>query len=196
MMREQILTTPRLVLRAWHLRDRLPFFEMSQDEEVMRYFPKLLSRVESDAQIEKMQALIEEKGWGFWAIERRDDGAFIGLTGLHEKEADFPNGPLVEVGWRVARRFWRQGYALEAASAALRCAFESLNLEEVYAFTVLNNTPSRRLMRRLGMSDLHRDFDHPALPAGHPLSRHCLYMISAERWRASPPERNGPLRGL
>ena len=188
-MREQLLTTPRLVLRAWHPRDREPFAEMSQDEEVMRYFPKLLNRGESDAQREKMQALIEERGWGFWAIERREDGAFIGLAGLHQKGADFPNGPLVEIGWRVARPFWRRGYALEAAKATLRFAFESLHLGEVYAFTVLSNTPSRRLMRRLGMSDLHCDFDHPDLPEGHPLCRHCLYMISAEQWRSSPRER-------
>ena len=190
-MGEPILTTPRLVLRGWQATDRVPFAEMSQDEEVMRYFPGLLSRTESDAQIEKMQAMIEERGWGFWVVERRKDGAFIGLTGLNQKGHDFPNGPLVEIGWRVARRFWRRGYALEAASAALRFAFEELNLKEVYAFTVLDNTPSRQLMRRLGLNDLHCDFDHPALAEGDPLCRHCLYMISAEQWRARPPEQSG-----
>ena len=187
------ITTERLLLRAWTPQDLSPFAALNQDAEVMRYFPRPLSQGESAANLERMQALIEAKGWGFWAIEDRQSGAFIGMTGLHQQGAEFPNGPLVEIGWRIARRFWRQGYALEAASASLDFAFDQLNLSVVHAFTPLLNIPSWRLMERLGMWNSDRDFDHPRLAQSDPLCRHCLYMISAKAWRErrdrSPQER-------
>ena len=84
----------------------------------------------------------------------------------------------VEIGWRFNVAHWRQGYALEAARAALDFAFEQLQLEEVVAFTVPANLPSQGLMQRLGMiRDEAGDFEHPRLPEGHALRPHVLYRI-------------------
>ncbi|CAH0532330.1 Acetyltransferase [Vibrio stylophorae] len=178
-----VLTTPRVIIRPWREEDRQPFAQMSQDPAVMRYFPNHLSLEQSHAMVDKMQQLIEENGWGFWALERQSDGAFMGLAGLHRQNSSFPNGPLVEIGWRLAQEFWHQGYAQEAAQAILTFAFERLKLAEVYAFTALCNAPSRQLMTRLGMKNCESDFDHPKLPVDHPLCRHCLYRISDLQWQ-------------
>jgi RimJ/RimL family protein N-acetyltransferase len=85
----------------------------------------------------------------------------------------------VEIGWRIAAKYWNRGFASEAARAALRFGFETLQLEEIVSFTVPGNLPSRRVMEKVGM--VHNptdDFDHPSLPAGHPLRRHVLYRIA------------------
>lgn len=173
------LKTERLVLRAWREEDKAPFFQMSQDTEVMRYFPALLSRVESDALADKAQGLITQNGYGFWAIERQDTNEFIGFVGLHRQpeNSGIPNAPMTEIGWRLARPHWRKGFALEAAQQAMQFAFGELALRHLYAFTTITNQPSQRLMLKLGMHNLNQDFNHPKLAKDHPLARHCLFGI-------------------
>ena len=95
----------------------------------------------------------------------------------------------MEIGWRLARAAWGRGYASEAASAALRWAFESLELDEVVSFTVPANTRSWKVMERIGMRRSPADdFDHPRLPEGDPLRRHVLYRMRTLDWSlASEP---------
>jgi ribosomal-protein-alanine N-acetyltransferase len=86
--------------------------------------------------------------------------------------------PCVEIGWRLARAYWGQGYATEGARASLRYGFETLGVTEIVAFTAVGNAPSRRVMDRIGMTrDPDGDFDHPLVPIGHPHRRHVLYRI-------------------
>ncbi|HSF98396.1 MAG TPA: GNAT family N-acetyltransferase [Ornithinibacter sp.] len=168
--------TERLVLRQWREDDREPFAQLNADPEVMRYFPAPLDRGQSDAMVDRMHDLIEERGWGLWAVERRDTGAFVGFTGLAVPRHPLPFLPCVEVGWRLARQAWGRGFATEAAREALRVGFDDLGLAEVVSFTAVSNTPSRAVMERLGMvRDMAEDFDHPALAVGDPLRRHVLY---------------------
>lgn len=176
-----LLKTERLVLRDWRKDDKAPFYQMSQDTEVMRYFPALLSREESDALADKAQGLISQNGYGFWAVERQDTGEFIGFVGLHHQpeNSGIPNAPMTEIGWRIARPHWRQGFAHEAARKAMQFAFSELALSQLYAFTTLTNLPSQSLMRKLGMHNLNQDFNHPKLAKGHPLARHCLFSKAA-----------------
>lgn len=113
----------------------------------------------------------------------REDAAFVGFTGLARVGFAAPFVPAVEIGWRLARPYWGQGYALEAARRALQFAFEDLQLDEVVSFTVPANQRSWGLMQRLGMHrDAAGDFEHPHLPVGHPLRPHWLYRISREAW--------------
>ena len=92
--------------------------------------------------------------------------------------------PCVEIGWRLAREHWGHGYATEAATAALAFAFGDRALEEIVAFTVPANIPSRRVMGRLGMRRLPADdFEHPAIAAGHPLRSHVLYRLRRADWK-------------
>ncbi len=175
-----VLRTRRLVLRPWTDADRGPFAAMGQDAEVMRYFPGLLDRAASDAFVDRRMQHFADCGWGLWVVDR--DG-FRGFTGLLPAPDALPCAPAVEVGWRLSREAWGHGYATEAAGAALSYGFEELGLAEIVSFTAALNAPSIAVMRRLGMTrDPDEDFDHPAVPDGHPVRRHVLYRMGAERW--------------
>jgi RimJ/RimL family protein N-acetyltransferase len=179
--RESTRSTPRLRLRRWRETDREPFAEMNRHPEVMRYFVRPLDRAESDALIDRIEAQFEERGFGLWVVERKDDEAFLGFTGLLIPKFDAHFTPCVEVGWRLDQRAWGHGYATEAASEALRFGFEEANLDQIVSFAPLPNIRSIRVMARLGMThDPQDDFDHPLVPAGHRLRRHVLYRLRRE----------------
>ncbi len=175
------LLSGRLRLRQWLAADLPAFAAMNADPEVMRYFPSALNRAESDALAARWAELIAERGWGFWAVEHRASAEFIGFVGLHQP-VDLPFSPCVETGWRLARHWWGQGLATEAARAALHFGFSELGLPEIVAFTSLLNRRSQAVMIRLGMRNSGRNFHHPRLPAGHALAEHCLYRLAREDW--------------
>lgn len=184
-MREAItLTTPRLLLRKWSESDRAPFAAMNADPAVMEFFPSVQSREMSDASINRWLEQFASQGWSNWAVELRATGEFIGFVGLSVPIRRLPFSPCVEIGWRLAKRYWGQGYASEAATAVLDCGFNRLKLEEIVSFTALSNLRSRAVMERIGMYNTHADFDHPALGEGHPLRRHCLYRLKREEFLA------------
>lgn len=166
--------TPRLVLREWRAEDRAPFVAMNADPAVMRHFPATLTAAETDNLMERNARLFAGHGFGMWAVEERSSGEFAGFIGLAVPElaADFT--PCVEIGWRLAARFWNRGLATEGAGAVLRYAYEAVGLDEVVSFTAVGNLPSRRVMEKLGLV-FDREFDHPGLDRGHPLCRHVLY---------------------
>ncbi len=179
------LRTDRLLLRRWRPADRAPFARLNADPEVMRWFPSPLSRQESDALADRIEAGFEARGWGLWALELQAAGRFIGFAGLSPVTFDAPFAPAVEIGWRLAREAWGSGFATEAGRAAVVCAFGELELGELVSFTAAGNVRSRAVMERLRLArDPADDFDHPLLPAGDPLRRHVLYRASAATWRA------------
>jgi len=181
--------TERLLLRRWREDDREPFAALNADPAVMEHFPARLARAESDAFVNRIGAQLDERGWGLWALEVRETGAFIGFTGLAVPRFEAHFTPAVEVGWRLARSAWGFGYASEAARAAVAVGFGELGLDEIVSFTASANTRSRAVMERIGMTRNEADdFDHPALPEGHPLRRHVLYRL------ASPSRRSGETR--
>lgn len=98
-----MLTTDRLLLRRWRDSDREPFAALNADPEVMRFFPSVLTREGSDAMIDRLDAGIEARGFGLWAVERRDTAAFIGFVGLSRPSFDPALADQVEIGWRLAR---------------------------------------------------------------------------------------------
>jgi RimJ/RimL family protein N-acetyltransferase len=177
------LRTDRLLLRRWRTEDLEPFAALNADREVMRHFPAPLSREQSDAVVERIEASFVEHGFGWWAVEA--DGGFVGFTGLSVPAFDAPFLPAVELGWRLARDAWGRGYATEAATAALEAAFGPLELPEVLSFTAATNTRSVRVMQRLGMSAVG-GFDHPRVPEGHLLRPHVLYRADAAGWVRPP----------
>jgi RimJ/RimL family protein N-acetyltransferase len=169
--------TERLRLRGWREEDRAPFAALNADPEVMRWFPGTLSRAESDALADRLQAALEDAGWGLWAVERMADQEFLGFTGLARVDFEAPFAPAIEIGWRFARDAWGHGYATEAAQAVARRALGPMELPELVSFTAAGNTRSRAVMERLGMRQ-DGEFDHPRLPAGHELRRHVLYRLA------------------
>jgi ribosomal-protein-alanine N-acetyltransferase len=173
------LRTPRLSLREWRDDDRAPFAAMSFDPAVMEYFLPFADRAATDAWIERMRAHNDEHGFAYWAVELPGVASLIGAVGLSRvRFAGFPFAPAVEIGWRLARPYWSQGYATEAARAVLEDAFGRLGLDEIVAFTLPVNHRSQAVMQRLGMTrDPADDFEHPGVSKGHPWRRHLLYRI-------------------
>ena len=173
------LVTERLRLRRWLPSDAQPFAELNADPRVMEYLSGPLSRADSDAMIERIEARFRENGFGFWALEIPGVAPLAGFVGLSVPRFEAHFTPCVEVGWRLAAAQWGQGYATEAARAALRFGFESLGLGAIVALTCTENLRSRRVMAKLGMRrDPRDDFEHPALPDGDPLRSHVLYRVS------------------
>ena len=190
--------TPRLLLRGFVDDDRSAFATINADPVVMEHYPAPLTRQQSDALVDRALATWGERGYGLWAVERRDAAAFIGYVGLWPVPDNGPvrarRDPFAEVGWRLRAADWGNGFATEAAAQALHLA-RALGLAEVVSFTAATNVRSQAVMRRLGMThDPRDDFDHPALPPGHILRRHVLH-----RWvphpgssAATPPQPRTP----
>ncbi|MDX1982738.1 MAG: GNAT family N-acetyltransferase [Bryobacteraceae bacterium] len=173
-----MLTTERILLRRFEARDREPFAAINADPEVMRYFPTVLTREETAAMLEQNEAHLVRHGFGFYAVELRDSGEFAGFIGLWAPSFDAHFTPCVEIGWRLAARFWNRGLGTEGARALLHYGFGALGLGEIVSFTTEGNLPSRRVMEKLGMRrDPADDFEHPRLPEGHPLRPHVLYRL-------------------
>jgi RimJ/RimL family protein N-acetyltransferase len=184
------LRTERLVLREWRDADLEPFAALNADPEVMEHLPALLTREQSDEMVGRLHARAAQGRPSLWAVEVPGHARFIGFVGLLEPAFEAHFSPCVEVGWRLAKEHWGQGYATEGARAALAWAFGDVGLDEVVSFTVPHNTGSRRVMEKLGMRrDPAEDFDHPHLPSGHPLRRHVLYRLSKADHDAADPLR-------
>jgi RimJ/RimL family protein N-acetyltransferase len=193
---EPELQTARLRLRRWMEADREPFAALNADPMVMEYSPDLLTRQQSDSLIEAIESGFEQRGFGLWAVEVRATGTFIGFTGLNEPSLEAHFTPTVEVGWRLARTAWGEGYATEAARASLAFGFEEIGLDQIVSFTSAENMRSRAVMERIGMTrNPDDDFDHPDLPNTHPLRWHVLYRSTEGRLLKNAKEREGR-RGL
>lgn len=178
----QRISSERLVLRRWRASDREAFAALNTEPRVLEFLPGALSRAESDALITRIEAHIDEHGFGFWAAEIPGVAACAGFVGLAVPRFDAHFTPCVEIGWRLAPEVWGKGYATEGARAVLDFAFDELGLEEVVSYTAPLNSASRRVMEKLGMThDPAQDFDHPLLPAGDPLRRMVLYRVTSDR---------------
>lgn len=171
------LHTTRLRMRGWTAADRDDFAVMNADPEVMEHFPSTLTREQSDSFVDRIDRVFTERGYGLWALEA--DGTFLGFTGLwppnfHDPFMDELPPPVVEVGWRLRRDAWGQGYATEAAREAVRFGFEALRLPQIVSFAVVGNLRSQAVMKRLGMT-LLTTYDHP-MPDHDPLPSVCYFL--------------------
>jgi RimJ/RimL family protein N-acetyltransferase len=176
------LATDRLVLRDWREDDWAPFFAGTNTPAVMRWLGGLLDADGMAATRARVEGCAAANGFCFWVVERKDDGAVLGFCGL--KRADAPGSSVtgaMEIGWRLREDAWGQGYAREAASAALDAAFERFDADEVVALTVIDNAASWGLMKRLGMR--HRpELDYADTRFEPPIRDHIVYSISRQEW--------------
>ncbi len=171
-----ILTTPRLLLRTFRLDDLPRYAALNAHPEVARYLGGALTREHSDSIAEWAQQCYEQEGLGLLAVERREDGAFLGMCGLHHQQS-YPDD--VEVGWRLAYEHWGHGYATEAATGWLDHGFGTLGLPRVISITDRPNVRSLAVMRRLGMV-----FDHEADVEDDGVVFHALvFSITGDQWR-------------
>ena len=172
------LITQRLKLRRWRDQDLEPFAALNACSEVMKNFPKKLTTEESNNFVEHMRREFEDEKLGLWAVELLDSKHFIGFVGLHKPTFEAHFTPCVEVGWRLAQKFWGFGYATEAAKAAMSDGYDRLGLVEIISMTSIHNTDSIKVMERLGMRRNPADnFLHPRIAPGDRLSEHVLYKL-------------------
>ncbi len=173
--------TERLILRQWQDADIPPFADMNQSEKVMQYFPKRLTRDESQAMVDRIKQHFMDYGFGLYAVERKDTQAFIGFVGLNKVGFSIPAlthlpAPVFEIGWRLDNKHWAQGFAFEAAKVVLEAAFNQFHLDLIVSFTAKINLPSIGLMQKLGLTHQSQDdFNHPVIDVNSPLSAHVLY---------------------
>lgn len=168
------INTERLVLRDWRESDLAPWAAMNADPEVREHLGPPLTADQAAASMRSFQDGLDRNGFGFWAVQVRASGEFIGFTGLDPVDDGMPFTG-VEAGWRLARSAWGHGYATEAALATLEYGFATVGLPEILAVTTATNLRSQAVMRRIGMTtDPAEDFDDPEVEEG-PLRRHVLY---------------------
>jgi RimJ/RimL family protein N-acetyltransferase len=154
---------------------------MSADPEVMIPLGGVVSESQALAEIARREAVFACFGFGRWVVERRADGAFVGVVGLALVHQSLPLPAGFEMGWRLVRDAWGQGFASEAAKASIADAFDRCGLTEVFAFTSLPNLRSQAVMARIGLQRTPTlDFDHPALSPEHPQRRHLVWMARRE----------------
>jgi RimJ/RimL family protein N-acetyltransferase len=172
-----ILTSPRLIMRTFRLDDLPAYAALNSDPEVARYLGGPLSRADSDDIAEWAQERYAAEGLGLLAVERRTDGEFVGMCGLHH-QSSVPDD--VEVAWRLARAHWGAGYATEAATAWLDHGFTRLGLERVISITDPPNLRSLAVMHRLGMG-----FDRAARVEDNGVVFDAvIYAITAQQWES------------
>lgn len=171
-----MIETDRLVLRLWCEGDLASFSKMNSDKEVMEYLPKCLSY---DETVLFFRRIVDEHkifGYGLYAVVLKNTGEFIGYTGFHNFDFEAEFSPGVEIGWRLAKNCWSQGYATEAARACIDYACSHKLFDKIYSFTSISNHRSERVMQKIGME--HQGFfRHPSLPDGHRLKEHTLYKL-------------------
>lgn len=173
-----MIETERLILRGWREEDRGLLRRLGTDPDTMRYLGPLRTEEEDDAALARYQADLTTYGTCAWLVERRSDGAPLGVCGAKPGRPGMLTEGELELGWRFAPEHRGQGYALEAARASLAHVWAVTDAERVVAITVRANVPSWTLMERLGMTYVEGgDFDHPFVPNDSPLKRHILYRI-------------------
>lgn len=176
--------TPRLRLREWREGDLARFAEVTNTPAVMRWLGGVMDADRLAAFGERLVGFQQRLGHTFWVVERRADGGMLGFCGL--KVIDAPGAGFageMEIGWRFREDSWGQGYAKEAASAALDTGFDRFGAREIFALTNIENAASWGLMLRLGLR--RRDelaFVDPRFEP--PIGDTIVHSITAQAWRA------------
>jgi RimJ/RimL family protein N-acetyltransferase len=143
------LLTERLLLRSFRKSDIDAYTEMKSDPEVLRYLtcgPEPWDRGRAYRHMAFLLGHWYLEGFGAWAVEHRETGAFIGMIGFAQPEG----WPGFELGWTLARRYWGYGYATEGTRKALSYAFTTLKMDRVISLIRPENQASIRVAQRIG----------------------------------------------
>lgn len=163
----------------------MPFAQMNTDPEVMRYFPRTFTTRESNSFIDQNIELIANHGWGAWAVDVVELETFIGFVGFSHPASWHPCAGNVDIGWRLNKNHWGLGYATEAARQVLSTGFGSIGFASLVSFTSACNFPSIQVMKKIGMHQDHRGFEHPHISTDSRLRKHVVFRINQNDWQGT-----------
>ena len=191
-MAEVVAETARVRLRTWDEDDELHFYDLMNTPAVMQFLGGLQSREEWNAAFNRLKTYVQDFGFTFWIVERREDEEILGFCGL--KRANAPGADAiageVEIGWRLREDAWGKGYAKEAAVASLDLAFDRFGADRVVAVTAARNLPSQGLMKRLGMARREEfDFVDQRFPPESEINPQVVFTVDQQDWRRIRKER-------
>ena len=162
MNKKYIFQSERLGFRNWTENDLNEFSKINADKEVMKHFPKTLTKEETEKFIVRLKNHHSKNGFCYFATETLNNNEFIGFIGLAYQEYKTKFTPAVDIGWRLKKNAWGNGYATEGAKRCLKYAFENLNLKSVIATCTIENLKSENVMKKIGMKKIG-EFNHPKL---------------------------------
>ena len=145
-----ILSTPRLVLRALRPTDLYDLYTYASDPEIDRFTPwtHFKSLDQARTNLDELLAEYEQYGMGAWGIEHRADQRLIGIANFSRPH---PINRRVEMGYTIARAYWGQGYATEAAQALIRFGLDQMHLVRIEAVCLPEHIASARVLQKAGM---------------------------------------------
>ena len=170
--------TPRLVLRELHPSDAESMFAMDSDPEVHKYVGARPTQTIQDTShhIDLIRQQYVDNGIGRWAVIEKASGQFIGWSGL-KLMRETVNGHTLyyDLGYRLMKKYWGQGYATESAKAALDYSFRQFKPEKIYGMAHTENKGSTNVLTKSGLRFVE-EFDFEGTP-------HNWYRISSVEWR-------------
>lgn len=181
MNRTYLFESDRLGFRNWEKNDILEFANINADSEVMKYFPKVLTLAETESFIVYLQKQFVERGYTYFATEILETGEFIGFIGLLYQDYEASFTPGVDIGWRLKKTAWGNGYATEGAIRCLNFAFEKLELLKVFSVCPMINKDSEKVMKKIGMNK-KEEFFHPKLSDYPTIEKCALYEIEKKNY--------------
>ena len=143
------LETERLILREYTMDDFVPLYQIMSDPETMRHYPAPFDEEKTRGWIEWNLDNYKKYGWGLWAVVLKESGDFIGDCGITLQNIDGQELP--EIGWHINKKYWRRGFAKEAARAVCDWLFENTDFDSVYSYMKHTNVASYSTALAIGM---------------------------------------------
>ncbi len=168
-MADIIIETDRLILRTQAETDFDVWMREINSQRVKEYLGGIEEPHETEAAFARAAASQAKEGFSFWFVALKETGELIGACGLKRLDADTAPNEIkgnIEIGWIFGEKYWRKGYASEAANASLDYAFARTDAARVIALTSQSNIPSWKMMEKLGMQRREEfEFHDPDFPA-------------------------------
>ena len=177
---KRMLETERLVLREYVQSDFDALYAILSDPETMRHYPKPYDKDGTQRWLNWSFDNYQKHGFGLWAIELKESGAFIGDCGITMQPID--GSWLPEIGYHISKHHWRRGYAKEAARAVRDWCFTHTDFDAVYSYMTCTNVASYSTAASIGMTRI-KQYDDDGVP-------HFVYHLTREDWYKLMGERN------
>lgn len=141
---KKFLTSDRLYLRMFTIKDSDLIYKLNSDPEVMKYVRKPDTKEEAEINLKKYLKFYDGNGLGIWAAHRIEDDEFIGFF-IFRKYTDTKD---IEIGYRLHKRYWGMGYATEMTKVLIDYGFDVLQIKEMFAVTNPGNKVSERVLKK------------------------------------------------